>query len=125
MKKSILIVDDNPVELKIAQRLINRAQSECEVHLFSSGKDVLNFLSNQVNRLSVSFILLDLNMPQKNGFETLQEIRASYSNDLKVIIFTNSSDPEDRKKSLELGANEFIVKPSGPSEYIEIIKNLL
>lgn len=125
MKKSILIVDDNPVELKIAQRLISRAQSECEVHLFSSGKDVLNFLSDQVNRLSVLFILLDLNMPHKNGFETLQEIRASYSNDLKVIIFTNSSDPEDRKKSLELGANEFIVKPSGPSEYIEIIKNLL
>ncbi len=125
MKKSILIVDDNPVELKIAQRLISRAQSECEVHLFSSGKDVLNFLSDQVSRLSVLFILLDLNMPHKNGFETLQEIRASYSNDLKVIIFTNSSDPEDRKKSLELGANEFIVKPSGPSEYIEIIKNLL
>jgi CheY-like chemotaxis protein len=70
-------------------------------------------------------ILLNLNLPKKNGFEVLAEIRESESlRSIPVIIFTTSSTTAERKRALALGANDFISKPGTITGLIEILRTI-
>ena len=70
-------------------------------------------------------ILLDINMPRKNGFETLNELRsvAAYAH-LPVAMLTTSSDEEDRQRCLDLGANLFLTKPLTYQQLRELAQQL-
>ena len=70
-------------------------------------------------------ILLDLNMPRKNGFENLKELRsvADYAH-LPVVMLTTSSANEDRQRSLALGANHFLTKPLSYEQLRELAQQL-
>ena len=70
-------------------------------------------------------ILLNLNLPKKNGFEVLAEIRESESlRSIPVIIFTTSSTTAERKRALALGANDFISKPGTITGLIETLRTI-
>lgn len=73
--------------------------------------EILHTLSDPLPEV----IFLDLNMPKKNGFDCLEEIRKLKGaiREVKVIMFSTSSDPQDIEKALELGASFYAVKPSG------------
>lgn len=126
--KKILVVDDNSVSLSLAKSMLSDMYS---VYAVLSGEQALRFLEKK----DCDLILLDLNMPEMSGYETLREIRGNdQTKDIPIIFLTADSDPETEKKCFEMGAFDFIVKPfqkatlrsrvSRTLELLELQKNL-
>jgi DNA-binding response OmpR family regulator len=66
-------------------------------------------------------VILDLNLPKLSGFSILQRTRPA----VPVVVFSSSSNPLDRQRSLELGAREFVQKPSDLDEYRQVVSNIV
>lgn len=118
---SILIVEDDPMISEIYQKKFDEAGFDVEA--VESGEQVL--LSAKVKKFNV--VLSDLVMPKMDGFEVIKVLRSGgYNKDLKIIIFSNLSQKEDREKALKLGADGFIVKSEfTPSALVEEVKRLM
>lgn len=118
----ILLVEDDPL---IAEIYVKKFESaNFEVVNVTTGKAVLK----TVEENPYDLVLLDLVIPEMGGMEVLKELRTNtkYPSDLKIVVFSNLSDPEDRKKALELGANGFIQKTEyTPSRLIVEVDRLL
>lgn len=105
----ILVVDDDTANLKMAGFILGKAQMRASC--LKSGMDAVRFL--QENRPDL--ILLDIHMPEMDGFETILAIRKNEAiADIPVIFLTADDDSETEKKGLEAGAVDFIKKPFVP-----------
>ena len=103
--KKILVVDDNSVSLSLAKSMLSDTYS---VYAVLSGEQALRFLEKK----ECDLILLDLNMPDMSGYETLRAIKDNeILHDIPIIFLTADNDPETEKKCFEMGAYDFIVKP--------------
>ena len=106
--KTILVVDDSKANLTLAKQALDEYY---QVSLVTSGQMALRFLEKRVPDL----ILLDINMPEMDGLETLRQIRANHEyQDVPVIFLTAKTDPETEVECLKLGAADFIGKPFVP-----------
>ena len=106
--KTILVVDDSKANLMLAKQALDEFY---QVSLVTSGQMALRFLEKRVPDL----ILLDINMPEMDGLETLRQIRANHDfNEIPVIFLTARTDPETEVECLKLGAADFIGKPFVP-----------
>ncbi len=107
--KSILIVDDNITSLTSARLLL---VDQYKVTAVKSGADALKFLEGH----TVDLILLDINMPEMDGFEVMSKIRENEScAKIPIIFLTANDDAETESKCLEMGAVDFIAKPFMPN----------
>lgn len=118
--KKVLIVDDDPDD----RQLIKDALEECRISVvaveLSDGSDVINYLNTCPTHKLPDLVLLDLNMPIMNGFDTLNEIRLNKKfSEIPVYVFTTSSTLEDKQHAISLGAIDFITKPSHYSGWIK------
>jgi DNA-binding NarL/FixJ family response regulator len=100
----VLIVDDDMMLLKMAEELLKK---EYEVTTAKSGKEAINLVSGVY---VPDVILLDINMPKMNGYETLKKLR-EISEDIPVIFLTGLYETEFELKGLKLGAVDYIIKP--------------
>lgn len=108
-KPALLIVDDQPV---ILQSLYAIFADDHEVFFASSGKQALAFCQVQLPDL----ILLDVNMPGMDGYETCQRLQADFlTADIPVIFITANTEHDEETRGLEAGAVDFIAKPVNPS----------
>ena len=106
--KTILVVDDSKTNLTLAKQALDEYY---QVNLVTSGQMALRFLEKRIPDL----ILLDINMPEMDGLETLRQIRANHEyKDVPVIFLTAKTDPETEVECLKLGAADFIGKPFVP-----------
>ena len=107
---TVWLVDDDEDDQLFIRSAFRDGQPPITVLTLSDGDQLLPKLRACVELPRL--ILLDVNMPRKNGFETLKELRgvADFA-DLPVVMLTTSSDDEDRKRSVALGANHFLTKP--------------
>ncbi len=113
MKKKILVVDD---ERTIRMLLENYLGQTYEVATKSDGLDALNWL-NAGN--IPDLIIADINMPNMDGFEFVENIRASgYFKDIPVIMLSASESSTEKVRFLRLGANDYMVKPFNPEELL-------
>lgn len=104
--KKILIVEDDPMLSEIYQRKFLQ-EADFEVLTATSGNET----EEKVRKHKPDLVLLDLVLPEKDGFQILKEIREDSSlNDVKIIIFSNLSQEEEQQKAKTLGANGFIAK---------------
>ena len=119
-KMFVLSIDDS----KAVHAFIDRSLSATAYKILHalSAKEGLELLHNKKNEIAV--ILLDWEMPDKNGPELLAEIRKA-GIALPVIMLTSKSDTSDIVKMLELGATEYVMKPFTPDILIEKIQNVL
>lgn len=109
MKKTVLVVDDDVYNLSVAKKLM---EDSYEVIGVSGGESCLKVLS----RRTPSLILLDIDMPNMNGFEVLEKIRENNQwEDLPVIFLTANTDVKTEQKCLEIGAVDYIRKPFEPT----------
>ena len=106
--KSILIIDDNKVNLATARMVL---RDEYKIIPVTSGVQALIYLEKN----DCDIILLDINMPEMDGFETLKKIRAmQHCQNIPVIFLTADSDAETETRCFHEGAIDFIVKPFVP-----------
>lgn len=113
----ILAVDDEQRMVRFIQ--LNLEQDGFEVVTAYNGKEALEQVRTQLPDL----ILLDIMMPDINGFEVLKKIREV--NNVPVIMLTAKSEEDDRIQGLELGADDYITKPFSPRELVSRIRAVL
>lgn len=117
--KHILIVDDNKENLAAARIVLN---DRYKVTAVTMGIQALKFLDNN----HADLILLDINMPEMDGFEVMNKIRESTkNNDIPIIFLTADNDAETESKCLESGAVDFIAKPFVPNVMCSRISRIL
>ncbi len=124
----ILMVEDNPGDVKLTEIALQKGRILNKMYIAEDGEEAMIFLHNQgkwVDAPKPDLILLDLNLPRKNGLEVLKEIKSD--NELKripVIILTTSKAEEDIVKSYDNHANCFISKPVDVNQFIDIVRTI-
>ena len=117
MDIKILVVDDEQAIADIIK--FNFEREGYGVDIAKDGLEALNFVKDN----TYSLILLDIMMPKLNGFDTLKEIRKSHKT--PVIMLTAREDEVDKVLGLELGADDYVVKPFSIRELIARVKAVL
>ena len=122
----IFIVDDDADDRQIIKDAFLENNEINTIHLFEHGQQLLDFLNNEYDSRGQSLILLDLNMPGRDGREALKIIKSDARfHHIPVVVFTTSSLPRDRIMAYELGANCFLTKPSAYLEIIDIADTMV
>lgn len=117
---SILLVEDNPGDVRLIQEAFRTTGFEPTFHTAVDGDAALEFLREHVNTSgpSIDLMLLDLNLPRTDGFEVLEAIKDEQElMSIPVIVLTSSEATEDVRKSYELCANAYLTKPSDPAAF--------
>ena len=124
----ILLVEDNPADVRLTREALVNGKIQHELHIARDGVEAMAFLRNQgafQKAPRPDMILLDLNLPRKDGREVLAEIKADPDlRSIPVIILTSSQADEDILKTYNLHANGYIVKPVDLEQFFRIIKQI-
>jgi two-component system response regulator len=129
MSGMILLVEDNPSDVKLTKRAFLQANLGNEIHIATDGAMALDFLFSKVgdvysNPMPV-LVLLDLKLPKVDGLEVLERIRAEERTELlPVVILTSSKEQEDVARSYRLGANSYIRKPVDFKQFVDAVQQL-
>lgn len=118
----ILLVEDDPFIAEIYEKKL--ADAGFEVDNAKTGKEVLK----RVTEVTYDLVLLDMVLPELSGMEVLHELRTKpeYDANLKVVVFSNLSSPEEQEAALKAGATGFISKTSfSPSQVIDEVKQYI
>lgn len=124
----ILLVEDSPGDARLAQEALKSSKVRNALHLVKDGVAALDFLRRKgeyADSPRPDLILLDLNLPKKDGREVLAEIKGD--DDLKripVVILTISKDEEDVLKSYNLHANCYITKPIDLGQFLKVVRSI-
>ncbi len=124
----ILLVEDNPGDVDLTREAMKNNKMHVTMHVVGDGVEAMVFLrrtGKYANAPRPDLVLLDLNLPKKDGKEVLAEIKADQ--DLKripVVILTNSEDEEDILKSYNLHVNCHITKPIDLSQFVKVVKSI-
>jgi CheY-like chemotaxis protein len=122
----ILLVEDNPVDVLITKNAFSSSRVYSNLHVSEDGEEAMNFLYRRGKHSSAplpDMILLDLNLPRKDGREVLAEIKGNPSlRHIPVIILTTSGDEDDIRRSYDLHANCFITKPVDMEQFTRALE---
>ncbi len=125
---SILLIEDNPGDVRLIQEAFKVAKVVNEIDSVLNGLDAMSFLRKEGDFASAQtpdLIILDLNLPGKDGREVLAEIKADHMlKTIPVIILSSSSALEDILKSYEQNANCYVTKPIDVNEFFNVIKKI-
>jgi chemotaxis family two-component system response regulator Rcp1 len=115
MSIEILIVEDSLADVRLTRRALQRGHVQSNVHVVRDGVEAMAFVQRQAQYADAprpSLILLDLNLPRKDGRAVLAEIKADAElRSIPVVVLTTSLAPEDVRTCYQLHANCFLVKP--------------
>lgn len=121
----ILLVEDDPGDVELTKEGLQTAKMLVNLHVVEDGEKALRFLKKEApysEAVRPDLILLDLNMPRKNGQETLQEIKADSSlRSIPVIVLTTSEAESDIARCYDLGANCYITKPISFEAFTKVV----
>jgi chemotaxis family two-component system response regulator Rcp1 len=124
----ILLVEDNPGDADLAREALENSKLHNDLSVVGDGVEAMDFLRRKGKYAQAprpDLILLDLNLPKKDGREVLAEIKGDP--DLKripVVILTMSKDEEDVLTSYNLHANCFITKPIDLTQFMKVVKSI-
>lgn len=129
--KIILLVEDNPDDVKLTLRALKKSNILNEVVVAQDGVEALDYLfgsgkyDGRDTRHTPQVVLLDLKMPKMDGLEVLHRLRADERTKLlPVVILTTSSEDKDRIESYKLGANSYIRKPVDFNQFVDSVQQL-
>ncbi len=122
----ILLVEDNPGDVDLAREGLAEGKLLNNLHVVSNGEEAMAYLRRQgvyAHAPLPDLILLDLNLPRKDGREVLAEVKADGElSSIPVVVLTSSESEEDVKKSYHLHANCYIAKPIRFGEFVRVVK---
>ncbi len=124
----ILLAEDNPGDARLALEALKDAKVHNQVHLVEDGVEAMAFLRNEgiyKDAPRPQVIFLDLNMPRKDGRETLKEIKMDEDlRSIPVVILTISQAEEDIIKAYDYHANCYVTKPLDLNQFLKVIKSI-
>ncbi|MCC5845483.1 MAG: response regulator [Verrucomicrobia bacterium] len=124
----VLLVEDNPGDVRLAREALKEGKLHVRLHVVSDGEAACDYLFQRgryEDARRPDLILLDLNLPLKNGQEVLKEIKADDSlKIIPVVVLTTSEAEEDVMQSYSLHANCFVSKPLGLGEFQKVVKSI-
>jgi CheY-like chemotaxis protein len=120
----LFLVDDDMDDQEIFKSALAKVDEDLALLTATNGYDALQVLSSATKL--PDYIFVDLNMPRMSGLQFLKEIKNNNTlKNIPVIIYTTSSNPNDITKTRELGADDFITKPSRFSDLCRLLQSLL
>ena len=124
----ILLVEDNPGDARLAKEALKEARVNNNLTVAKDGEEALEFLHRRGRHEQAprpDLILLDLNLPRKDGREVLAEIKAHDSiKRIPVVVLTTSEAEEDVVKAYNLNANCYVTKPVDLDQFIKVVKSI-
>jgi chemotaxis family two-component system response regulator Rcp1 len=126
--KTIFLVEDNRGDIGLIQEALRRTASQCEVVIARDGMEAMAYLRQDgeyAGAVRPDLILLDLNLPKKDGREVLAEIKANPSlKHIPIIVLSTSRNEEDISKSYDLHVNCYISKSRNLSQLFKIVQGI-
>jgi two-component system, response regulator len=130
-RAEILLVEDNPNDVKLTLNAFKTANLANSVHVARDGVEALEFLfgAEQDTDKKIpdkpKLILLDLKLPRLNGHEVLKRLKGDpRTSGIPVVVLTSSSEERDVMKTYEVGANSYIVKPVNFEQFTEAVRDI-
>ena len=124
----ILLVEDNPGDVRLTLEVMKDARVRNHVSMVKDGVEALAFLRREGDFADAprpDLILLDLNLPKKDGREVLADIKADPTlRRIPVVVLTVSKDEEDILKSYDLYANCYVTKPINMEQFIAVVRSI-
>jgi two-component system, chemotaxis family, response regulator Rcp1 len=124
----VLLVEDSPGDVRLTREAFKDAKVHINLHVASDGTEAMAFLLRQGEHSAAprpDLILLDLNLPKKDGRQVLEEIKSSTSlKTIPVVILTTSASDTDILQSYSLHANCYITKPVDLKGFLTVVKSI-
>lgn len=124
----ILLAEDNPGDVKLTRKALEKGRLANNLHVVNDGVETMEFLRGEgeyEGRPRPDLVLLDLNMPRKDGREVLEEIKESEQlKRIPVVVLTSSEAEEDVIRSYDLHANAYLTKPVDFDGFIDVVGTL-
>ena len=124
----VLLVEDSPGDVRLTREALKDAKVHISLHVATDGIEAMAYLErtgSHINTPRPDLILLDLNLPKKDGREVLREIKASPSlRTIPVVILTTSSSEADVLQSYQLHANCYISKPVDLDGFLRVVQSI-
>ena len=124
----VLLVEDSPGDVRLTREALKEAKMYIHLHVVPDGAEAMAFLKREGGHAGAprpDLILLDLNLPKKDGREVLQEIKESPAlQTIPVVILTTSASEADILRSYRHHANCYITKPVGLDGFLEVVKSI-
>ena len=128
MPIEILLVEDNPGDVRLTMEALKDAKVRNTLHVAMDGVEALAFLRKQGKYAAVprpDLILLDLNLPKKNGREVLEEIKKEDGlSHIPIVILTTSQAERDVVESYRLHANAYVTKPVDLEQFLKVVGSI-
>jgi chemotaxis family two-component system response regulator Rcp1 len=124
----ILIVEDNSGDARLIKEVLNENKIYSSLYIVNDGVDAMDFLRNKGKYKTApkpDLVILDLNLPRKDGREVLAEMKSDdILKHIPIVIMTISQAEEDILKSYNLHANCYITKPIDLNQFIKVVKSI-
>ncbi len=124
----VLLIEDSPGDVRLTKEALKEGRILNNLHVVNDGVEAMSFLKQEGDYQrspTPDLILLDLNMPKKDGREVLSEIKSDPKlKSIPVVVLTTSSAEEDILKSYDLHANCYITKPVDLDQFIGVVKSI-
>jgi two-component system, chemotaxis family, response regulator Rcp1 len=124
----VLLVEDSPGDVRLTREAFKDAKVHINMHVAVDGVEAMAFLNREgtyAHALRPDLILLDLNLPKKDGREVLAEIKGNPAlKSIPVVILTTSSSEEDIQRSYQFHANCYISKPVDLEGFLKVVKSI-
>ena len=124
----VLLVEDDPGDVELIREGLNGAKIYINLHVIDDGIKAMKYLRREEPYRAASkpdLIILDLNLPKKDGKDVLHEVKNDEQlKSIPVVVLTTSASEEDVNRCYELGANCCITKPIGLEEFLKIVKSI-
>lgn len=124
----ILLVDDNPADTDLTREVLSRNGCPSHIHSVVNGADAIALLRREgkySNAILPDFVILDLNLPKKDGRAVLAEVKADpVLRKIPIAIFSTSAAQQDIVRSYELGANCYVSKPGNLRDFVSAVTSI-
>lgn len=124
----ILLVEDNAADVRLTREALKDAKVVNRLSVVTDGEDAMAFLRRKGRHAQAprpDLILLDLNLPRKDGREVLAEVKSDESlKRIPVVVLTTSRSEEDVLRSYDLHANCYITKPVGLDQFLTVVESI-
>jgi two-component system, chemotaxis family, response regulator Rcp1 len=124
----ILLVEDSPADIELTREALDDVKLANDLHVARDGVEALDFLHRRNGHEDAprpDLILLDLNLPRKDGRAVLEEVKNDPSlRRIPVVVLTTSGEDEDILRAYDLQVNSYIRKPVGLDRFVEVVRSL-